>query len=144
MLPLHGLNQLDLIPVVAVSGDERNFLHLSAGRKTSLFIDKENQIDRRCDQSLLRRMSGFCDETLQAHEATHRVISVDRGHAPGMAGVPRLQQCMRLGATYFADNNPRWLEAHTGSQTIEHRNRSNGAQVYIIAHRALKPRGVLD
>src|SRR5205807_3564136 len=74
--------------------------------------DEHDEVDRLRHEPWLGRDAGLLDQQVEPHQRRAGAVGVDGREAPRMPGVPRLQECQRLGAADFADDDPVRPEPH--------------------------------
>jgi len=89
------------------SGDFNNFGNPAPAAGA---LDVDDDLDRVGDLALERSVgdfeAGLQDATAEPGDCLPRRVGVNRGQAPGMAGVQRLKQVVGFLAPDFADDQP--------------------------------------
>jgi len=92
------LDTLDLIIPVGISGYEQDLPDFAPGLDAGFFVNEDHQIHSLCDERLLRRARGLCDEAFEPDQSTKGIVRVDCRRASGMPRIPGFEQCVRFNA----------------------------------------------
>ena len=91
------------------------------------------------------RKDDFLDELAEPIEHRARVVRVDRRDAPGVAGVPRLQELERRAVAHLADEDAVGPVAHRGHDGVAPGvDLGLDEDLDLVLGLALELRGVLD
>src|SRR5437879_9219976 len=106
--------------------------------------DEHDEVDRLRHEPWLGRDAGLLDQQVEPHQRRAGAIGVDGCKAPRMPGVPRLQECQRLGAADFADDDSVRPEPHGHPRQAREIRHVSRAEQDRVPGRALELAGVLE